>query len=1174
MAADPAPSAHSIFVRAARLPVAARAAFLDAECGSDAALRRRVGMLLAARDAAAGFSPSLAADAARQVHDDAIAPPIPADAPAPADADRGAVDALRDEGADAGRRDDPATSADLGAAVVDRGRRRRDVPLAEPLGSLLREAPGSRIGPYRLVRSLGSGGFGVVFLAEQERPVRRHVAIKIIKLGMDTRQVIERFDAERQALAIMDHPNIAKVFDAGATETGRPYFVMELVDGAPITQYCDSRRLDLRQRLELFRMVCNAVQHAHQKGVIHRDIKPSNVLVTIVDDEPVPKVIDFGIAKATHARLTERTMVTEANQFIGTPEYMSPEQAGASGLDIDTRTDIYSLGVLLYELLTGTTPLEPLRLRQAGLTELQRIICDEEAPRPSVRAAALGSRMEPIATKRRIAGPKLASSLRGELDWIVLKAIEKDRNRRYDTAVALAADITRYLANRPVEASPPSTSYRIRKFVQRNRRAVIAAGVVAATVAVGVAATGTALVMWLVQVRHSTQVSDFLTGLFGQVNPAQGAGDDAAVQAVFDEARRLFDVDTGVGEQILFSYGEKLRSAGELNAAARMISTALDQLRARGAGGGPEESGALMLLARVGAERGNYNDAVRSAEQALAIIRTARGEDRHYGLALVQLARIHQAFEAPLESFRSLRKAVEVLSRDETALREQLAARCDAAALLVGDLRDSDVLGNDDRTDFLQRTADLATLHLDPGDGRRLVARRANAEHVWRMFGKSQPDRFIAEFDQLRLDAAAAFGTQSVAYAQQLLDLARRCRSFGRDEDAVRFVDAAIAGLRSSTHVEQDGELLADLFSLGSVAHQALGHFEKAAAMKDEQVRAVAAVHGKDSNEALAAIVAAVRAAVPFTTDVAGSIRRVDDVLAVLARPDPRPATSIRREALAVKVSLLERTNDAGAVAAALKESADEIRREKIGRSDSYPVAVCAYARSLAEMTDRPLHLARQDLIDAVGMALRDDRAVDANIEACLRWLIRIPADEVARRLEVRDLLVECCNRKSQATASGGAAGAAELLADVHGWLLRNGFLDDALRIAKAGLAAEGGSPKQRSAGHLRVASTLVAIGNFAEASDSCRSAWRELVDAGLEGALEAADVLIVQATIAVRQGNLAAATTILHRAGDIVNSSGDTFDAAAVEARHRAAVVELDAAHAGAVLPDRAPTK
>jgi serine/threonine protein kinase len=323
----------------------------------------------------------------------------------------------------------------------------------------LRERPGAHIGPYKLLEQIGEGGFGVVFMAEQTLPVHRKVALKVLKPGMDTRQVVARFEAERQALALMDHPNIAKVLDGGETGSGRPYFVMDLVKGLPVTDYCDQERLTTRERLDLFVQVCRAVQHAHQKGIIHRDIKPSNVLVTVQDGAPLVKVIDFGIAKALGQQLTDKTVFTGFAQMIGTPLYMSPEQAALSNVDVDTRSDVYSLGVVLYELLTGTTPFVRERLKDAGYDEIRRIIREEEPPRPSTRISTLGRAATTVSTQRKSDPKRLSRLCRGELDWIVMKALEKDRNRRYETASGFAQDVQRYLADERVQACPPSTSY-------------------------------------------------------------------------------------------------------------------------------------------------------------------------------------------------------------------------------------------------------------------------------------------------------------------------------------------------------------------------------------------------------------------------------------------------------------------------------------------------------------------------------------------------------------------------------------------------------------------------------------------------------------------------------------------------------------------------------------------
>jgi serine/threonine protein kinase/WD40 repeat protein len=351
---------------------------------------------------------------------------------------------------------------------------------------LTSEQPGTVIGPYKLLEQIGEGGFGVVFMAEQQQPLRRKVALKVLKPGMDTKQVIARFEAERQALALMDHPNIARVLDAGATGSGRPYFVMELVKGIALTDYCDQHALTLRERLELFVAVCQAVQHAHQKGIIHRDLKPSNLLVTRNDGVPVPKVIDFGIAKALGQQLTDKTLFTGFAQLVGTPVYMSPEQADLTGVDIDTRTDIYALGVLLYELLTGTTPFDKERLRSVGYDELRRIVREEEPPRPSTRLSTLGLAATVISEKRQSDPKRLSQLFRGELDWIVMKALEKDRTRRYETAAAFAADVERYLHDEPVRACPPSALYRLRKFARRNKAAVVTTLALAASLLLAV----------------------------------------------------------------------------------------------------------------------------------------------------------------------------------------------------------------------------------------------------------------------------------------------------------------------------------------------------------------------------------------------------------------------------------------------------------------------------------------------------------------------------------------------------------------------------------------------------------------------------------------------------------------------------------------------------------------
>jgi WD40 repeat protein/serine/threonine protein kinase len=387
--------------------------------------------------------------------------------------------------------------------------------LAGTLDQPVSERPGAVIGPYKLLQQIGEGGFGVVFMAEQMAPVRRKVALKVIKPGMDTRQVIARFEAERQALAVMDHPNIARVLEAGGTASGRPYFVMELVRGVPITTYCDDNSVSIRERLELFATVCHAIQHAHTKGIIHRDIKPTNVLITRQDGQPVVKVIDFGIAKAMGQQLTEKTLFTDFAQMIGTPLYMSPEQAELSSLDVDTRSDIYSLGVLLYELLTGTTPFDKERFKTAGYDEIRRIIREEDPDRPSTRVGTVGQAASTVSAHRKIDPKGLRHQLRGELDWIVMKCLEKDRNRRYESPASLAADVKRFLSDETVLACPPSALYRFRKLARRNKRALYSVSVAAfAALLAVVALTVSTVLVW----RTNQEMSVALEGQRQEAN--------------------------------------------------------------------------------------------------------------------------------------------------------------------------------------------------------------------------------------------------------------------------------------------------------------------------------------------------------------------------------------------------------------------------------------------------------------------------------------------------------------------------------------------------------------------------------------------------------------------------------------------------------------------------------
>ncbi len=484
---------------------------------------------------------------------------------------------------------------------------------------------------FKVLQRIGEGGMGEVYEAEQTHPIRRRVALKVIKWGMDTKEVLARFESERQALALMNHPNIAKVHDAGMTESGRPFFSMEYVKGVPLTDYCDTHRLSTEQRLQIFIQVCMGVQHAHQRGVIHRDIKPSNILVMIQDDEAVPKIIDFGIAKATSQRLTERTVFTELGQWIGTPEYMSPEQAEMTGLDIDTRTDVYSLGVVLYELLVGAQPFDSTTLRSAGFDEMRRRIREEEPLRPSTRLTHGDCDSDVAAERRRTSATNLARELKGDLDWIVMKALEKDRTRRYATPMELAADVQRHMDDEPVEASPPSTGYRLKKFVRRNRVAVATASLVVTALILGTIGTGIGMVRAKREARTAQQVIQLMSEVLGGMNPTGAYGHTESIDEVLDRGVEQID-QTLQGQPLVEAYlkdliGRVYMGMGEFLKARPVLEDAY-AIRLAELGDSVSSVGdSLDILGVARMLTGDYKDALAVLEEAVVVYEGTVGPD-------------------------------------------------------------------------------------------------------------------------------------------------------------------------------------------------------------------------------------------------------------------------------------------------------------------------------------------------------------------------------------------------------------------------------------------------------------------------------------------------------------------------------------------------------------------
>jgi len=712
---------------------------------------------------------------------------------------------------------------------------------------------GAEIGPYRLLRRIGVGGMGEVYEAEQTEPIRRRVALKVIKQGMDTRAVVARFEAERQALAMMDHPCIAKVHDAGATGRGRPFFVMEYVDGEPITDYCNRRRLGTRARLELFVRVCEGVQHAHQKAVIHRDLKPTNILVAEVDGEPVPKIIDFGVAKATDQRLTEMTLLTQLGQMIGTPAYMSPEQATLTEADIDTRTDVYALGVVLYELLVGERPLEQ-DMRQAGHEAIRRIICEQDPPRPSTRLSSLGDQTTELAAARSCAPRRLRSELRGDLDWITMKALEKERERRYETVNGLAADLRRHLNDDPVTAGPPTAAYRVTKFARRHRTGVSLAAVAVAALAV-FAAFSSVQARAIARERDRAEAAGaraeamnvFLASTLASADPWSGSGRDVTVVQALDAAREqiatAFAGQPEIEASMRTVLGQTYLGLGKLEPATEQIERAL-AIRRGLPDAAPREMG-LLLVTEAGMRRdaAEHGAALASAAAAARLFR----DDPAASPGDLLLAYHHEARNlldtqrfAEAESVLVLCEAV--APRVEQAQRILVAENHSLRADLVRE-RDGDAAA----ADSLSRVAFNTARAIDPGHA--VLTQYLNNAAQYRS-ESGDLEGALADFDAALALYEQSFGTDHPEYATALENRGGVLYRLGRVDETFAALEQ-VHGIRQRNLGPDHIDVVRTRLNMGTVASLA-GNHERALSIFHELQPVLVEARGYEHPDVLA----------------------------------------------------------------------------------------------------------------------------------------------------------------------------------------------------------------------------------------------------------------------------------------------------------------------------------
>jgi serine/threonine protein kinase len=742
--------------------------------------------------------------------------------------------------------------------------------MAAQISPVFAETPGGFVGPYKLLELIGEGGMGLVYSAEQQQPVCRRVALKIVKPGMDSRQFVARFEAERQALALMDHPNIARVFDAGTTAAGRPYFVMELVKGLPITDYCDKNQLNPRERLELFIPVCRALQHAHQKGIIHRDIKPSNVMVSVKDSKPVPMVIDFGVAKTMGGRLTERTLFTAHGQVLGTLEYMSPEQAEMTGLDVDTRSDIYSLGVLLYELLTGTTPLERNAGKNTSYPDLLRLIREEDPPGPSTRLSDSGERLAKISAQRKTEPAQLTRLLRGELDWIVMKALEKDRNRRYESANAFARDIECYLHDSPVAACPPTRRYRLGKFIRRNKPAVISGVLVLLALLAGMVGTSWGLVRaelarnaeagqrHLAEANAKKAIAEkqiaeavqnfFLHDLLRQADAAEQAEnlfslgiragvkenptikellDRAAAKLTPEQLETRFPGQQEVQAAVLLTVGDTYRSIGDSQTGADLLRRASELYRSSLGSNDVITLSALRKLAKAYWEQGLLSQAIELNQQ----VRSA--QSRQFGVGHSETLLTMSDLAALYQSVNQLPEAVKLLTAVVESQTETLGADHPETLATLGRLAWAGYV-NEGKTDLtLERYSRVIggfVTQLGPDHPATLIARGM------RGLVRADIDKpsAIQELEQVYADMVRVRGSEHPDTLTVQHNLASVYETAGKLSQAIDMLDQVYKAKVKKIGADHPQTLLT-LSRLAST-HQLAGHLDQAVVLFRQSV--------------------------------------------------------------------------------------------------------------------------------------------------------------------------------------------------------------------------------------------------------------------------------------------------------------------------------------------------